>query len=58
MQYEVEVQYTHTPGIWKRYAGYQTLHEALAAFHRLETHEACANVRVLVDGQDRGIIAR
>lgn len=51
MDYRIEVLRVDCPA-WEPYAGYQTLAEALRQFHRLETHDGCANVRILLaDGR-------
>lgn len=50
MPYAIEVLYSHKPE-WQAYQQYWTLAEAMRQFHRLETHDACANVRLMHEGQ-------
>ena len=56
--YRVQVLKTEGTGTWEGYGTYYTLSEALLHFHRLETHEDVANVRILKNEQETGIRAR
>ena len=56
--YRVQVLRDREGADWEGYGTYFTLQEALGHFHRLETHEGVANVRILKDEQETGIRAR